>query len=222
VGKNLGVVMEKIKKIGRLHVLTDTILQTRFSALELTEMAIAGGADTIQYRQKTGATREMIRIATGLKALCRQAGVPFIVNDRLDVAMASEADGVHLGQDDFPIPLARKLLGPEVIIGGSASTLEEARKCLLEGADYIGFGPVFATTSKDDAGPVSGLSLLEQVVREIPLPIIAIGGIISVNTSPVMQIGAHGIAVISAVCCREDPREATKSIRCLLKSVQQV
>ena len=213
--------LKKEKKIGRFHVLTDTLLQTRFSALALTEMAIAGGADTIQYRQKSGPTREMIRVATELRDICHQSGIPFIVNDRLDVAMASQADGVHLGQDDFPIPLARNLLGPEVIIGGSASTLEEARKCLLEGADYIGFGPVFPTSSKDDAGPVSGLGLLEQVIREIPLPIIAIGGIIGANTLPVIQTGAHGIAVISAVCCQEDPREATKSLRCLLKSGQQ-
>jgi thiamine-phosphate pyrophosphorylase len=207
--------MEKRKKIGRLHILTDTFLQTRFSALELTAMAIAGGADTIQYRQKTGATREMIRDATHLKALCHRTEVPFIVNDRLDVAIASQADGIHLGQEDFPISLARKILGPEAIIGGSASTLEEAHQCFLEGADYIGFGPVFPTTSKDDAGPVSGLSLLEQVIREIPLPIIAIGGILCSNTPLIIQTGAHGIAVISAVCCQEDPREATKTLRCL-------
>ncbi|MBA4392314.1 MAG: thiamine phosphate synthase [Desulfobacca sp.] len=205
-----------MKKIGRLHVLTEILLQTRFSALEITEMALAGGADTIQYRQKTGATREMIRVATELKTLCRQTGVPFIVNDRLDVALASQADGVHLGQDDFPIPLARKILGSKAIIGGSASTLEEARKCLLDGADYIGFGPVFPTTSKDDAGPVSGLNLLAQVVREIPLPIIAIGGIISANTTSVIQTRAHGIAVISAVCCQEDPKEAVNILRRVL------
>jgi thiamine-phosphate pyrophosphorylase len=209
-----------MKKIGSLHVLTDTLLQTRFSPVELTELAIAGGADTIQFRQKTGATREMIRIASHLQAICRRAGVTFVVNDRLDVALASQSDGVHLGQDDFPIPLARRLLGPEALIGGSASTLEEARKCLLEGADYIGFGPVFPTTSKDDAGPVSGLALLEQVVREIPLPIIAIGGIIGANIKSVMQAGAYGIAVISAVCCHKDPREATESLRCQIKGLK--
>ncbi|MFH0786857.1 MAG: thiamine phosphate synthase [Pseudomonadota bacterium] len=209
-----------MQKIGRLHVLTDTLLQTRFSALELTEMAIAGGADTVQFRHKTGATREMIQVASHLQTICRQAGVTFIVNDRLDVAMASSSDGVHLGQDDFPIPLARRLLGPEAVIGGSAGTLEEARKCLSEGADYIGFGPVFPTTSKDDAGPISGLSLLEEVVREIPLPIIAIGGITRDNTLKVMGAGAYGIAVISAVCCQKDPREATESIRCQLEGLR--
>ena len=205
-----------MKKIGRFHVLTDTVLQCRLSHVELTELAIAGGADTIQFRQKGGATREMIRAAEQMQALCTRAGVTFVVNDRVDVAIASHADGVHLGQDDFPIPLARKLLGAEAIIGGSASSLEEARKCLLEGANYVGFGPVYATTSKGDAGPASGLGLLKQIVEAIPLPIIAIGGITRDNMPPVMRAGIHGIAVISAVCCQEDPKEAAKCLRDLL------
>lgn len=209
--------MKKVKKVGRFHVLTDTVLQCRLSHVELTELAIAGGADTIQFRQKGGATREMIRAAEQMQALCRKAGVTFVVNDRVDVAIASHADGVHLGQDDFPVPLARKLLGAEAIIGGSASNLEEARKCLLEGADYVGFGPVYATTSKEDAGPASGLGLLKQIVETIPLPVIAIGGITRDNLPPVMRAGVHGIAVISAVCCQEDPKEAAKCLRDLLE-----
>jgi thiamine-phosphate pyrophosphorylase len=207
-----------VKKIGRFHVLTDTCLQTRFSHLELARLAITGGADTIQYREKGGETREMIRIAGQMQALCKSTGVTFIINDRVDVAIASDADGVHLGQNDFPIPLARKLLGEKAIIGGSAATLEEARKCLLEGADYIGFGPVYLTTSKEDAGPISGLDLLKQVVEEISLPIIAIGGLTKDNTFPVIQLGVHGIAVISAVCCQKDPGEATKCIRGLMEA----
>jgi len=199
-------------KIGRLHVLTDTFLQRRFSHIELTEMAIAGGADTIQFRQKEGTTREMIEIATEMKSHCAKAGVTFIVNDRLDVALASESDGVHLGQNDFPIPLAREILGASRIIGGSAATLEEAEKCVTDGADYIGFGPVFPTGSKDDAGPVSGIDRLKQVVRDYPLPIIAIGGISAKNTPEVIQAGAYGIAVISAVCCQVNPIRATRDL----------
>jgi thiamine-phosphate pyrophosphorylase len=206
-----------VKKIGRFHVLTDTLLQTHFSHVQLAELAIAGGADAIQFRQKGGETRQMIRVAEQMQALCRRTSVTFIINDRVDVAIASHADGVHLGQNDFPIPLARKLLGEEAIIGGSASNIEEARKCLLEGADYIGFGPVYPTTSKEDAGPASGLGLLKQVVEEIPLPIIAIGGITRDNTPPVIQVGVYGIAVISAVCCQKDPAEAAKCFRRLLE-----
>jgi thiamine-phosphate pyrophosphorylase len=206
-----------MKKIGKCHVLTDTCLQTHFSHVELAELAIAGGADTIQFRQKDGPTREMIRVAEQMQALCKRAGVTFIINDRMDVAIASHADGVHLGQDDFPIPLARKLLGEEAIIGGSAGNQEEACKCFAEGADYIGFGPVYPTTSKEDAGPAAGLDLMKQIVEAMPLPIIAIGGISAENASPVIKTGVHGIAVISAVCCQNDPSEAAKCLRRLLE-----
>jgi len=188
-----------MKPIGKLHVLTDTVLQTRFSHVELTRLAINGGADTIQFRQKSGSTREMIEVAKQMKQLCSDNGVTLIVNDRVDVAIAAEVDAVHLGQDDFTIPLARKLLGKDVIIGGSASTIEEAQVCLSEGADYVGFGPVYPTTSKDDANPVTGIPMLKQVVEAIPLPIIVIGGVSAENIPEVMRAGAYGIAVISAV-----------------------
>ena len=207
-----------MKQIGQLHVLTDTVLQFRFSHLELVRMAIKGGADTIQFRQKVGASREMIEIVRQLKQLCLDSDVTLIVNDRVDIAIAAEADGVHLGQDDFPIPLARKLLGESRIIGGSAATLEEAQRCLAEGADYIGFGPVYPTTSKADADPVTGIKLLKQAVEIISLPIIAIGGISAENAPEVMRAGAQGIAVISAVCCQEDPEQATGALRQALQT----
>jgi thiamine-phosphate pyrophosphorylase len=212
-------VLKMFEKVGRLHVLTDTLLQSRFSHVELAEMAIAGGADAIQFRQKQGPTRELIWIATQMKRACADKGVAFIVNDRIDVAIAAQADGVHLGQDDFPIPLARKLVGKQCIIGGSAATLEEAQKCLADGADYVGFGPVFPTGSKDDAGPVSGVETLKMIVKTIPLPIIAIGGIGPANAHAVMEAGAHGIAVISAVCCQDDPCQATIGLCGLLQPV---
>ncbi|MFC1823814.1 thiamine phosphate synthase [Thermodesulfobacteriota bacterium] len=192
--------------------MTDERLQNRFSHLDLARLAIAGGADTIQFRQKSGSTREMIENARKMKALCRGAGVTFIVNDRIDVAMAAEADGVHLGQDDFPIPLARELLGIDRIIGGSAATAAEVEACLSDGADYVGFGPVYPTSSKADAGPVSGLEVLKEVVQLIPLPVIAIGGVDAKNAAEVLKAGAHGIAVISAVCCQEDPESATREL----------
>ncbi len=201
-----------IKPIGKLHVITDTVIQSRFSHSELAELAIKGGADTIQFRQKTGAIREMLAHSRRIKNLCAGAGVSFIVNDRLDVAIDTEADGVHLGQDDFPIPRARKIIGDEIFIGGSAATLEEALKCFEEGAAYVGFGPVFPTSSKDDAGPVSGIELLRQVVEAIPVPIIAIGGITPENTCDVIRTGVKGIAVISAVCKAPDPEEATRKL----------
>ena len=216
-GQDLSDEEKNVKKVGRLHVLTDTDLQNCFSHIELAELAIAGGADTIQFRQKTGATREMINTALEMQTLCKKSGVSFIVNDRVDVAIACRADGVHLGQDDFPILLARRLLGEEAIIGGSAGSLEEARKCLREGADYIGFGPVYPTTSKEDARPAGGIDLLKRAVETISLPVIAIGGITEENLPLVMGTKVHGIAVISAVCCQKDPAEAARCLSRLME-----
>ena len=202
-----------MKPIGRFHVLTDTVLQTKFTHAELARFAIQGGADTIQFRQKEGATLHLIKSAQKTAETCKQGKVPFVVNDRIDVALAVGVDGIHLGQTDFPIPLAKRLLGSDVFFGGSALTLEEARKCLDEGCDYIGFGPVFPTDSKLDTGPASGLALLELAAGEIPIPIIAIGGIHAGNIDQVIKAGAYGIAVISAVCCMPDPVEAARKLR---------
>jgi thiamine-phosphate pyrophosphorylase len=205
------------KKIGRLHILTDDVLQSTFSHVELAQLAIKGGADTIQFRQKMGSTKRLIEIARRMRELCFKENAIFIVNDRVDVAIAVDADGVHLGQEDFPIPLARKLLGKSKIIGGSAATPEEAERCFSEGADYVGFGPVYPTGSKSDAGPVSGPRILRRVVRKTSLPIIAIGGITREKVPEVMAAGAYGIAVISAVCCEKEPEAATRFLQNALK-----
>lgn len=201
-----------MKDIDRLHVLTDTELQQRYSHEELARLAIAGGAGVIQFRQKQGSTRQMIETARHMLAICRRHKAKLIINDRLDVALAAEADGVHLGQDDFPLAQARELLGPGKIIGGSASSVEEAALCRAGGVDYIGLGPVYPTTSKADAGPAGGLDLLRRVSREFGLPVIAIGGVNAARAAEVMGAGAHGMAVISAVCCRADPQAAAAEL----------
>jgi len=185
-------------------------------------MAIAGGADVIQFREKHGSARDMIETACRMKELCERAGVMFIVNDRVDVALASNADGVHLGQEDFPIPLARRLLGNERIIGGSAGNMEEAKKCIDEGADYIGFGPIFSTQSKDDAGPATGIATLRRLTGEIHCPVIAIGGINEKQIPGLIEAGAHGVAVISAVCCAEDPEKAARSLKGVLNNASKI
>ena len=206
------------KDTGRLHILTDTVVQDRFSHVELARMAIEGGADVIQFRQKSGTTKEMISIASQIKRLCAEGNALFIVNDRIDIAIASEADGIHLGQDDFPLSLARKLFGENKIIGGSAGNLDEAMLCYNEGADYVGVGPVFATRSKLDAGPAGGLDLIRAIAEKIPLPIIAIGGVDEENAAQVLQAGARGIAVISAVCCKQSPKASTEALSKILQS----
>ena len=154
----------------------------------------------------------MINAATQMKILCSRAGVPLIINDRVDIALAVGADGVHLGQDDFPIPVARKLLGPDAIIGGSAGDMEEAEKCLAEGADYIGVGPVYDTKSKTDAGEAMGIENLRIIAEKIPLPIIAIGGITVSDMDELLNAGAHGVAVISSVCLSDDPESAARRL----------
>ncbi len=202
-----------MKSIGRFHLITDTVIQSRFSHVELARMAIKGGADTIQYRSKSGSTREMIDTAIKIKALCAEANVPLIINDRVDVAIASGADGVHLGADDFPIPLARKLLGPDAIIGGSAGNIDEALRCHNDGADYIGSGPVYGTKTKSDAGNAIGVETIRNLSVKIPIPVIAIGGITVNDVHELLAAGAYGVAVISAVCLGDDPEGEARRIR---------
>jgi thiamine-phosphate pyrophosphorylase len=199
--------------IGRLHVLTDRSIQDRFDHAELAGMAIRGGADLVQFRQKSGTTRELIASALAAREVCRRMRVPFLVNDRVDIAIAVDADGVHLGQDDLPLPLARRLLGPHRIIGASAGSIEEALEGWRQGADYLGCGPVFVTGTKPDAGPPSGTALLSLVVRAVPIPVVGIAGIGPSNLAEVLASGAHGAAVISSVCGRPDPEEATRALR---------
>ena len=209
-----------MKKIGALHVLTDTVLQTRYTHADLARLAVSGGADTVQYRQKTGHTRDLIETARAMRDICARRSVPLIVNDRVDVALAAEADGVHLGQDDFPVALARNLLGADRIIGVSAGNLDEARRGIADGADYVGFGPIFPTGSKNDAGDAQGLEKLADFARTVQAPVIAIGGIGAGNAAGVVTSGAHGIAVISAVCCHADPEAATQNLNTLIKAAQ--
>ena len=209
-----------MKKIGALHVLTDTDLQTRYTHAELARMAVAGGADTVQYRQKTGHTREMIESARAMRDICVSSGVSLVVNDRVDVALAAEADGVHLGQDDFPVALARNLLGADRIVGVSAGNPDEARRGIADGADYVGFGPIFPTGSKSDAGDAQGLEKLAEFARAVRAPVIAIGGIGARNAPCVVTSGAHGIAVISAVCCQADPEAATRKLSNLIQDAR--
>jgi thiamine-phosphate pyrophosphorylase len=201
------------KRIGHLHVITDETVQSRFSHFELAERAIDGGADTIQFRDKTRGARELVQVAVAIARLCHERNVVFIVNDRVDVAIAAGADGVHLGRRDLPLGAARRLAGPGMIIGGTASTLEEAMASQDDGADYVGFGHIYPTSSKVKRGAPMGPDSLRGVSRALRIPIVAIGGIDQSNFLPVFEAGAWGIAVISSVCATEDPAAATRIFR---------
>lgn len=195
----------------RLCLITDERLSRGRSHREIAEAAIRGGADVIQLRDKEASGGRLFEIAVALRALTREAKVPLIVNDRLDVAMAAGADGVHLGQEDLPADAARRILGPGRILGVSAETPEEARRAEAAGADYLGVGPVFeARGSKPDAGAPQGLDQIVRVRTVTRLPIVAIGGIRAENARRVREAGADAVAVISAIVAAEDIEEATR------------
>ena len=201
-----------MKNIGVLHVITDTTLQSRFTHMELAELAIQGGADTVQFRQKQGTTRELVAIAQAMQSICEQHKVPLIVNDRADIALAVGSTGVHFGQDDMPVSIGRRILPPETVIGASARTEEKILEAITEGADYIGFGPIYGTTSKPDAETAKGLERLRRMCDIAACPVIAIGGISVETAGDVIRAGAHGIAVISAVCAHSEPHIATQRL----------
>lgn len=201
------------KEIGRFHVLTDFLFQQRYAHAEIARMAIEGGADVIQFRQKTGGIRHVLREAARTAEICRQQSVPFLVNDRVDVALACDACGVHLGQTDLPIRTARQILGVDAIIGGTATTVGQALRVQDDGADYVGFGPVFDTTSKRNPASVTGISSLAAVCSSLEIPVIAIAGITASRVQTVIEAGAHGIAVMTAVSTAEHPAAAAFDIR---------
>ncbi len=173
--------------------------------------ALDAGIGLFQYRNKQGSRRAIYDEALRLSTLVRGAGALFIVNDHADIAVAVDAQGVHLGQDDLPIEHARKLLGQGRIIGISTHSLDQARTAASAGADYIGFGPIFRTVTKD-AGPLQGLERLRQVRNEVNIPILAIGGITRENAVDVFAAGADGIAVISAVLGAPDTGAAARTL----------
>jgi thiamine-phosphate pyrophosphorylase len=197
-----------------LHVLMDRELSHGRDTLTVASAALDGGATVIQLRDKKASTRTLVEEGQALRALTRERGALLIVNDRIDVALAIEADGAHIGQDDdMPIALARKLLGPDRILGVSAGNLKEADVAVTSGADYLGVGPIYTTKTKADAGEPIGLSLLTELASRYSTPLIAIGSIKADNAAAVLQAGALGIAVIRAVVSAEDIVAATYKLR---------
>jgi thiamine-phosphate pyrophosphorylase len=201
------------KLIGRLHVLTDFYFQQRYGHAELARLAIEGGADTIQFRQKFGGIRHKLYEARRTATVCHRAQIPLLIDDHIEIALAVGADGVHLGQEDFPVAEARRLLGPAAIIGATATTVEEAIEAWQAGADYIGFGPVFRTGSKANPAAVKGVEGLAAVCAAVPIPVIAIAGITVQRVRTVLEAGAYGVAVMTAITTAPDPRLAAAQFR---------
>ncbi|GAK52234.1 thiamine-phosphate pyrophosphorylase 2 [Candidatus Moduliflexus flocculans] len=202
----------KNTQIHGIYFVTDRELLKGKSLEETVLHAVQGGVSLVQLREKTLPTRAFIATAQRLKTALKPYHVPLIINDRIDVALAAEADGVHIGQDDMPYPLARKLLGAQAIIGVSVENMEQVLEAEAWEVDYLGVSAIFATPTKTDIKRAWGLDGLREVKRRSRHPLVAIGGIHSDNAADVMQAGADSIAVVSAICAANDPLGATQQL----------
>jgi thiamine-phosphate pyrophosphorylase len=202
---------DKAEKISGLHAIIDTEALGGKDHATVTREIIHGGAKAIQLRDKFTGKKELIRIARQLKALCAEHGVLFIINDYLDIALATDADGLHLGQEDLPIEVARRLLPIDRILGCSTHSPEQAKAAAADGADYVAIGSIYPTPTKETAF-IAGLDGLRGVREAASLPVVAIGGITADNVAEVMAAGADSIAVISAILRSDSPEAAARQI----------
>lgn len=207
------VLVQHLADALRLYVLTDTGLAAGRDEVEIVRQAIAGGATAIQLRWKSGRLSSALELGRNLREICHRSGVPFIVNDRVDLALALDADGIHVGVDDLPVKETRKLVGDRMLVGYSPPTLEDALRAVRDGADYLGVGPVYPTTTKLDAGSAVKVDRIKAIADATGLPIVGIGGITAGNAVPVVEAGAAGVAVISAVIAAPDVRASAAELR---------
>ncbi|HWQ43529.1 MAG TPA: thiamine phosphate synthase [Desulfosporosinus sp.] len=203
--------MSKDKVDYSLYLVTDRKLLGERDLVQSIELAIQGGVTLVQLREKSLSTREFLELAIRVKEITSRYRIPLIINDRLDIALAVDADGLHVGQDDLPMIKARELF-PNKIIGVSVSTLTEALLAQQQGADYLGVGAIFRTTTKTDA-PVVSLEQLERIKKSVAIPVVAIGGINENNLKRVMTTGIDGVSVVSAILAKESILKATHQLR---------
>jgi thiamine-phosphate pyrophosphorylase len=196
----------------RLVVLTDPNCGPNRSLLDVVRASLRGGAPAVQIRAKEGEARDILELARALRQETTKAGALLFVNDRVDVALAADADGAHVGDDDIPLEAARRISPRGFILGRSVNTAAEALTAMRHGADYLGVGPVFGTPSKSDAGDAIGAEGIASVRSVTTLPIVAIGGLDLTNSSEIATAGADGVAVIRAVMLADDPEDATRRL----------
>jgi thiamine-phosphate pyrophosphorylase len=200
----------------RLYLVTDQPSLKGRTLIDVVQAAVQGGVTCVQLREKHANSRDFFAQAVALMDLLVPLNIPLIINDRLDIALACGAQGVHLGQSDMPVLAARKLLPPEVFIGWSVETTEDVTHSAALPLDYLGVSPVFATLTKTDTAPPWGLEGLQRIRALTPLPLVAIGGIQLHNAAQVLQAGADSLAVVSAICSAEDPCAAAQQLRKLI------
>jgi len=196
-----------------LYLVTDAPENYPHGLLAGVEAAIAGGASIVQYRATTGTKRHRFETACALRDLLRPRQVPLIINDQVDLALAVDADGVHIGQNDLPADTVRRLIGPEKLLGLSITAPEQLNTVQLKIIDYLGIGPVFPTLSKDDAAPALGLEQLARLTARAPLPVVAIGGINLENAASVFATGVAGLAIISTLSRATNPIAIARALR---------
>ncbi len=194
-----------------LYLCTDRQIMTVDTIEESVELAIKGGVTVVQLREKNCTSRKFYELAKGVKDITDAYEIPLIINDRIDIALAVGADGVHLGQSDVPVEVARNLLGAYKIVGATANTVERAVHAMKSGADYLGVGDIFGTTSKADTKHIS-LEELKEICNQVDIPVVAIGGVNKENISLLRQTGVDGAAVISAVIGQKDITAAAETL----------
>lgn len=210
--------MDKHKIDYTLYLVTDRRLMSCNTIEESVEQAVAGGASVVQLREKDCTSREFYELALRVKKITEPRNVPLIINDRIDICIAANADGVHLGQSDIPCKEARKILGAEKIIGVSAALPEEAAQAQADGADYLGVGAVFTTQTKANTRPVTP-EIIKQIRAAVTIPFVVIGGVNSENIKQLYGLGINGAAVVSAMVSQPDITEAARKMRKALESL---
>ena len=204
-----------------LYLVTDRALARARTTLDIVKAAVRGGATCVQLREKDCSTLEFIQQALSVKEFLSIRGVPLIINDRLDVAQAVNADGVHLGQTDMPLGMAKKIVGDAMIIGISAESLEDAIEAEKGGADYLGVSPIYVTPTKTDTAPPLGLEGLKQIRNAVKIPLVGIGGLNKDNSADVIRHGAEGVAVVSAIVAAESPETAARELKQIIAAARQ-
>lgn len=197
----------------RLYLVTDRPACLGRPLQDIVAAAVAGGASAVQLREKKASTREFVQLARALKKLLDPHKVPLIINDRIDVALAAKAHGVHVGQDDMHPADVRALIGPHMLLGLSVTGEAELLAARDAPVDYLGFGPIHDTPTKTDAGQAQGLGGVELAKTMARAPFVAIGGVNAANCADIIRAGAHGVAVVSAICSAKDPRRAAEELR---------
>ena len=195
-----------------LYLVSDRDILKGRDFIKSLEEAILGGVTIVQLREKDATSLEFYNLAVQVKELTSQYNIPLIINDRLDIALAVDAEGVHVGQDDLPANIVRGILGEDKIVGVSTATIEEAKKAIQDGADYIGVGALFPTDTKTNARSVT-LDMLKYIKENVSIPVVGIGGINENNIKAVMDTGIDGVAIVSAILGKENIREATEELR---------